>query len=347
MTPEQNSAVAHPKQRVVQHVMEDRSRAIVRDALPPEWVVRDYRPDYGIDLAVDLFEPLPGKRGRWVALGESFLVQVKATETVRPTRLRVRVRPNVERVPLGAATAAYNEIDVARVRLDTSLLATVQAMGAAVPVLLFLVELSTRRIYFVCLNDLIDKVILPEDPRYAEKRTRTIHVPLRNLVDERHPASVRPLAAYAKRAKLYAAFQKFAYQDQELNMALDLSDSEGRNSQKRGHAFWALVRHFLTIVLRYDFWTRAPELPMIGIAHDQLTALQRFLGTADAGRSRAELVRYLREAPHAWFDIDLMERNGLLDDDRLVRVHAALIWQALAELGRMYEAEAREWFLPV
>lgn len=339
--------MAAPKQRVLQHVMEDRSRAIVRETLPAEWVVRDYRPDYGIDLAVDLFEPVPGSPRRWIALGESFLVQVKAIETVRPSTLHLNARTNVERVPLRTGGSAAHEIQVARVRLDTSLLATVQAMGAAVPVLLFLVELSTRRIYFVCLNDLIDKVILLEDSQYAEKRSRTIHLPLRNLVEAGRPASVRPLSTYAKRAKLYAAFLKFGYQAHELSFALDGWDPDRPDEEARGREVLDLVSHFLQILLRYDFWTRMPEWKLIAAAHDELCALRALLRTRSVEADPALLRRYLLTAPHCWYDREFLEAvspSGVL---QITLTHIQMIWRRLGNLGGIFEERGREWFLPV
>ena len=51
--------MATKKRRVIQHEMEEESRALVRRILPKNWVVRDYVPDYGIDLAVEVFERSP------------------------------------------------------------------------------------------------------------------------------------------------------------------------------------------------------------------------------------------------------------------------------------------------
>jgi hypothetical protein len=338
--------VARPKQRVLQHVMEDRSRAIVREALPPEWVVRDYRPDYGIDLAVDLFEAVPGKPRRWIALGESFLVQVKATEEVHPSTLRLRERANVERFPLHAGGSEAHEIEVARVRLDTSLLATVQAMGAAVPVLLFLVELSTRRIYFVCLNDLIDKLILPEDPQYAEKRSRTVHVPLRNEVEGARSASVRPLATYAKRAKLYAAFQKFAYQRHELEWALPAHHPSDEWTDEEARRVLGLVRHFLSIVLRYDFWTRMPEWGAIAWSANELITLNECLWQPGVEGDLEAIRSYLRREPSMTRSVPWVDSLDLHAAREEFFAHVTRVWDRLAGLGRIYEELGREWLLP-
>lgn len=326
--------------------MEDRSIRIVQDVLPQHWVVRPYRPDYGIDLAVELFEPLADEPGTAIALGETFLVQVKSTETVDSVQLRVHGRGNVERAPLRQDASAVGHVRVARLRLETSELLTVQAMGAALPVLLFLVELSTRRIYFVCLNDLIDKVILPQDPGYAAKHSRTIHIPLSNLVEADRAGSERPLAAYAKRAKLYAAFQKFAYQEHELSVAFDRCAPDLYGYDERSRELLDLVRHFLTILLRYDFWTRFPEWPLIRISYDELTALEEILRQGDVEHDPNTLLRYLREAPHAWYNTALLEEKRL-DVRHVVMTHVTLIWGRLSNLGGIYEERAREWFLPL
>jgi len=91
-------------------------------------------------------------------------------------------------------------------------------MGAALPVLLVLVDVSQRRSFFVCLTDYVDKIILPENVDYAKRRMKTIHVPERNEITATHLETPR---YYATRPKLYAAFQKFGYQDHELQYVED------------------------------------------------------------------------------------------------------------------------------
>lgn len=49
--------MAQKKQRVFQHIMEDESYQIIKDKLPKDWVVREFnRPDYGVDIVIELFE---------------------------------------------------------------------------------------------------------------------------------------------------------------------------------------------------------------------------------------------------------------------------------------------------
>src|SRR4028119_64282 len=112
----------YTKKRVFQHIMEDQSIQIVRELLPEQWVVREYRPDYGIDLTIELFEYIDDAKTVAAALGETLFVQVKSVEVVTPARLRVYGRRNVEIGPLRENRMESTEIEVARLRLETSAL---------------------------------------------------------------------------------------------------------------------------------------------------------------------------------------------------------------------------------
>jgi len=46
---------------------------LLRNVLPREWVLRGYKPDYGIDLAVEVFKYVDEKRAVAESLGEIFL----------------------------------------------------------------------------------------------------------------------------------------------------------------------------------------------------------------------------------------------------------------------------------
>jgi hypothetical protein len=340
--------MAYPKKRVRQHIMEDRSMRIVRDLLPDHWVIRDYRPDYGVDLAIELFEPADPVRGDFATLGETLFVQVKSTEVVDARRLRVHARRNVEKGPLEENPAESVEIEVAALQLETSELLTVQAIGSAIPVLLFLVELSSRQIYFVCLNDLIEKVILPQDPSYSVKRTKVLHIPLANRIRENNPVSIRPLETYAKRPKLYAAFEKFAYQHHELNHAL-LTYSDGApeaHQRAVANRVLDLARHFLSVILRYDFWTRMPEWQLIAYSHRELRALHDLLSGVGVEHDLPALQTYLLHDSAMNRDPDWVRSMGLAEARAHMLHHISHIWFRLVNLSRIYEELGREWFLP-
>lgn len=336
------------KRRARQHIMEDRSMRIVRDRLPDHWVVRDYRPDYGIDLLIEVFDFVDAERTQAATLGETLFVQVKSTEVAELRTLRVHGRRNVEKGPLKEDRSRSMEIEVVPLRLETSELLTVQAMGAAVPVLLFLVELSTGRIYYVCLNDLIEKVILPRDPAYETKKSKVIHLPARNRIVPGDPLSVPPLETYARRAKLYAAFEKFAYQRHELGYALASSQDAPTDAlqEKEERATLDLVRHFLAAVMRYDFWTRMPEWVLIGNSHRELLVLQSLLRGADVHNDLPALQAYLLNEPSMRREERWVRSMQLPEARAELYSHLGFVWDRLTNLARVYEEFGREWFLP-
>ena len=183
--------MANKKRRVRQQIMEDQSIEIVRRILPNEWVVRDYSPDYGIDMAVEVFGPIDSNMSIAETMGEWFFVQVKSTTNTTIRRRNVYPRYNVEKRQLSddrktkvKSNVSPIELDTIPYKIDTSLLLTVESLGAAIPVFLFLVTLDTERVYFICLNDVIDKCIIPEDSDFRSKKTKTIHIPIKNEISD-------------------------------------------------------------------------------------------------------------------------------------------------------------------
>jgi hypothetical protein len=180
-----------------------------------------------------------------------------------------------------------------------------------------------QRCYFVCLNDYIDKILIPEHGDYTDTASRTIHVPTLNLLSDPERGHVAT-RWYAKRAKLYAAFQKFVYQQGEIGYALDSPD------------FPALTRHFAEILLRYDFWANTEmwgAIPIYG-AH-----IYRFFNTGSPGLMKR--------------DDSAIEAFAKGDEEYAEEVRAGLskqeivqLWDSLALLPRNYEEVCREWFLP-
>ena len=51
--------------------MEEESIRIVRNTFPAHWVLRDYKPDYGIDLTAEIFEMIDPDQDKACTLGET------------------------------------------------------------------------------------------------------------------------------------------------------------------------------------------------------------------------------------------------------------------------------------
>jgi hypothetical protein len=330
--------VRRTKRQSEEHVIGREAVKIVTSALPSWWVVREYQPDYGIDLAIELFEETGGRcsggksrKQTYDTLGEHLLVQVKGSRGLELQELRVRPRLNVERndkarAPTGPTTS--ETIRVYSKSIDTHELLTVQRMGAAMPVLLVLVDVSTCRSHFVCLTDYIDKVILPASPRYADKTHKTIYVPERNEIT---PGELVPLRYYGKRPKLYAAFQKFAYQEHEMEYVNDCD-------------LLRVSRSFARILLRSDIWRSCGWWAPLSTGLKDLEAL---LGKGDP---KVFKYRDLASAADAhkrtWSRVG--DSGGTLYTQSQMSqiIEIRTLWQRLSNIGRIHEEICREWFLP-
>lgn len=140
------------KKRPIAHIKGETGVQVLKRHLPAGWVPREYIPDYGIDLSVELFSPA---EGGYVTKGEHVFFQVKATDAIEKVPYKIYPRMNVEKEYRDLEDEPV-EIEVIKFVLDTDLLFTVETMGSAVPVILAVVDLNTENIYFVCLNDYID-----------------------------------------------------------------------------------------------------------------------------------------------------------------------------------------------
>lgn len=318
------------KRRVSQQLMEEDSIGIVRAALPRQWVLREYRPDYGLDLAIETFGRVDDSEDLFESLAEHFFVQVKSLKTFSPRTLKVRPRLNVAKFPLDQAPKDANpksfEIQVLSVDIETTLLTTVQAMGASVVVHLFVVALDVGRVFFICLSDYIDKIIVPTGAKHLGQGKVAIHVPILNEIS-RHAQHIRPtelLGFYAKRAKFYSAFNLFAYQHHELAYC------ENEAARRR------MAVHFLQLLDHLDIW-EGITWPIV----------------EDYKRWKTHLGSILPELPDTrWFDehpclnFFLGTIPQAMPPEYAMDMQIWAFWNGLNVLSRNYEEICREWGLP-
>lgn len=222
--------------------MEDGSDAILRSLMPAEWVLRPYKPDYGLDFALELFDYVDAEQKMAETLGEHVFIQLKSVLRTEIEPVKVYGRGNVAKDELNEQKDDFLTIDVLKFQIDTDELLTVETMGPNVPVLLVLVTMDEKRAFCVCLNDLIDKVLIPQDSNYTDKGSKLIYVPVKNEI-KNDPISLVGIRFYAKRAKAYAAFALFEYQRNELEYAYDSPEQ-----------FLPMLRHFVRLLQRLDIW---------------------------------------------------------------------------------------------
>jgi hypothetical protein len=252
------------KQRSEQHLIDAAGEQLLRSCLPPHWVLRTYRPDYGLDFSLEVFQKStdpPGKSATYETLGEHLFIQLKSSESVTRGPLKLFGRGNVEKAREHLnKDDLVGEIDTLRISIESSELKTVERMGTAIPVLLVIADLAAQKCYFVCLNDYIDKILIPRYEDYTAADHRTIHVPVANDISDPVVGLVA-LRWYAKRAKLYAAFQRFTYQAVELQYARMQPD------------FIPLARYFASRIANYDFWHDAESI--LRLADGRLDEVQQ------------------------------------------------------------------------
>lgn len=318
--------MAAGKKRPLAHIKGVTGVEIFKKYLPAAWVVREYTPDYGIDLSVELFAQYGDG---FITNGEHIFFQVKGTEQVVKTKLKVYDRNNVEKGYFENSKQS-SEIEVVKFVLDTDLLATVEKMGSAVPVILVVVDINTKDVFFICLNDYIEKILIPEDTEYTMHKTKTIYIPTQNQINS--DGGIETIEWYAKRPKLYALFNKINYQTRELQYIL-------------GGELEARIRHFLKIIMRSDAWSAESYFGAMCIVKQEIDYFMEHGITEDAVHiiqsmvDRGENVdEEIWEATHCEGFVSFREAQKTQEIHRL--------WDKLGLMGDTFEDITKEAFLP-
>lgn len=299
--------MARKKQRVIQHIMEDESFHIIKSQLPKNWVLREFNnPDYGVDLIIELFDKINDEVSE--VLNEYLYIQVKSVQELEIKKEKIYPVKNVAKGKWNEDKTEYFEIDVVKFSIDTNSIYSIQSLGASVPFILLVVDLKSKEVYFICLNDYIDKIILPKNTNYDEQQSITITIPKLNTLTNKE-VSKSALKFYGKRAKLLSAFAKFAYQKNELNYLLGFKKQEIDEEKdiKRQVLF------FIEQIEYLDIWN-SKSWVILQITHQELLDLKQ----------------------------NLINDN---DIDSLVE-ETLIMWHKLTNLTNMYEELTREWFLP-
>ncbi|WP_397444840.1 DUF4365 domain-containing protein [Polaribacter sp. R77954] len=308
------------KQRVLQHMMEDKSYEIIKKQIPKHWVIREFnRPDYGIDLVIELFEIVDQDIAE--TLGEFIYVQVKSVKHLKSKVKKIFEVGNVAKGVWKENRKIYTKTEVIKYPFDTNSIYTFQCLGGSVSVLLFVVDIKSEEVYFISLNDYIDKIILPKTPNYTEQKSLTITIPTLNKLSNQHITN-NAFKFYGKRAKLLALFSKTSYQKNEVNHLFNKKDypvwtyrdENEKNKKYEKDEIKNQLLYFISQIEDLDVWE-----------HNEWIVL-----------------------PQAKKDI-LIVKEILLKDDiewTELRDKVIVLWHQLSNLGTMYEDICREWYLP-
>ncbi len=90
------------KQRSEQHLIDQQGEQLLRSKLSKHWVIREYRPDYGLDFAVEVFKSAENSSAAiasYETLGEHLFIQLKSIAEPNVRQLAIFSRGNVEKRP--------------------------------------------------------------------------------------------------------------------------------------------------------------------------------------------------------------------------------------------------------
>ena len=203
--------------------------------------------------------------------------------------------------------------------MDTNSIYTIHSLGSSISFILFVVDIETKSVYFICLNDYIDKISLPKNPIYIDQGSVTITIPTLNKLSDKS-ISRFALEFYGKRAKLLSAFAKFAYQKNELTYLLKYKEypvitkrDEVKNDSASETDIKRQVLFFIEQIEGLDIWSyKAWEV--------------------------------LPEAKKELLELKQRINNGENLNSLIQKI--LITWHRLTNLGNMYEEFTREWFLP-
>ena len=325
------------KKRPTSHVTDSAGTQLFRSVLPQEWVVREYQPDYGIDFSVEVFD---SQGGEFVTLGEHFFVQLKSHSKAQWVSKEVHPRYNVEKMPLEYDRKESSSIRVIAETLDTAELQLARWMGAASPLVLVVADTSHSQVHWVCLNDFVDKVLVPEaGGSLSLQASHTVHLPEFNCIELTDSALI-PLRFLARRGKFYSAFNRFRYQRHEIQDALHRWEIEMEvDRQIADTDLLRLANHFLGAVLAYDFWKTTRAWPAVELTHMYASATASVVAQALEGQSLEAILAHRLKGGVAEELPDHVLRSLFVSD-------IGSTFDRLANLGNMFEEVCREWFLP-
>ncbi len=315
------------KKRSKQHITGEKGVSILKELFPDEWAVREYTPDYGIDLDVELFDDLGDEVYR--TKGEHILFQVKGTEKLDKKTLKLYSQMNVGN-EYKEDKSGYCTMEVVQYSVDTDLLTTIERMGSAVPVLLCVVDIENREAYCVCLNDYIEKILIPAKPDFYNQKTVTINIPMENRVSTDTGKHI--IEWYGKRAKLYAFFNKVHCQLGELN------SSSNKEYEK-------LTDHFLKILCRLDVWSAVDYFPALKIVKEDIDYYLEHHSTKMGDKALKAMIERGEDVDSAIYEgTYCVGEVSFIVANLTQSLH--VLWEQLCNVADIFEENTKEAFLP-
>lgn len=301
------------KKRPIAHITGDSGVRILESYFPKSWVPREYTHDYGIDLSVEIFNECDGGS---ITSGEHIFFQVKGTD-------------KLEKISKDSKIGSEKH-EVIPFSLDTDLLFTFEKMGSAIPVILAIVDISSKDAFFVCLNDYIEKIIIPQNKNYMNQESKTIYIPINNKINSED--GIHIIKWYAKRPKLYSLFNKINCKRRDLQYCCQDEFDEN-------------LTRFLKIILRSDAWSAENYFGVMSALKENLDYYVKHGITEDADKLINTAIRDGKDVDEEIYTSSYCcDLVSLREARRVQSIHS--LWDDLCVMGDIFEDNARKAFLP-
>lgn len=291
---------------------------------PSHWIVRPLPHDYGVDLQVEVFEPVDSAKGpvKYRTTGGHLSCQVKTTEHL-----------------------SFKNGCVGFV-VDTADLRLAESMGASAPLLLLVAERTTRRIFYLCLNDYIAKILDPQNDDWRSQGSVTLLLPGRNVLDLGDSEGIdlhwQYLKGLAYRSKFYAAVSAFISASAEIDIAVEDWAIRAPFRRNELHEMQLLANQ---VDRAFGIGLKAVESAALVDLLDEASPYAGLFGSA--GRARESIELKFRPARERLVDAvvdasDAGEFSKAQGEFQEAAEWVATVFTAAATMGRVYEQTHRE-----
>jgi hypothetical protein len=315
------------KERVDAHLSEDASEAIVKQHLPNEWVMRKLHPDYGVDVSIEVFERVNTKIP---TMGEFVFVQLKSRQELTGSCLKISERGNVEKAIDSEQGRYFFELDVVKYVIDSDTIDNARLMGPSTPLMLFVVELKTKEVYYICLTEYYDKILEPRGFDFSAQKSVSINIPKSNRLSDQRAHEV--MRFFATRAKLYAMFNLAQFQFRESRYLLDVFTSHEHVDELAEN--YKIIERFARRLRAMPIWERPTIWQLM---RDYRDRLDRIISEIEGGA--------LSKIKKGIDEFLAGDDKGLAE--LMAFSHLCILsWKQFSAIGQTFEDLVREWFLP-
>lgn len=134
--------------RPKQHEIDTQAQRILQSKIPPNWVLREQHPDYGIDYEIEVYYK-DNPAGIW------FRIQLKGTEQCRESEDSISIPFETDKIEYYLSKVPF-------------------------PVFLFVVQVQKKEIYWLFLQKYVNEILKVENPEWMKQNSVTIRIPKTN-----------------------------------------------------------------------------------------------------------------------------------------------------------------------